>query len=34
MTNDMLAPSFGVLDESGAAALAVGTDAIHAALKG
>ncbi|MGH9135300.1 MAG: SCO6745 family protein [Ilumatobacteraceae bacterium] len=32
-TNEMLAPAFGVLDESGAAALVDGTDAIHAALK-
>jgi hypothetical protein len=34
MTNDMLAPSFGVLDDAGTAALVAGTDAIHAALKG
>jgi hypothetical protein len=33
-TNDMLAASFGVLDDVGAAALCTGTDAIHAALKG
>jgi hypothetical protein len=34
MTNDMLAPSFGVLDDAGLTALVIGTDAIHAALKG
>jgi helix-turn-helix protein len=34
MTNDMLAGSFDVLDEAGAAALVAGTEAIHAALKG
>ena len=34
MTNDMLTPSFAVLDDAGAAALIAGTDAMHAALKG
>ena len=34
MTNDMLAPAFGVVDEAGAAALVAGTNAMHTALKG